>query len=392
MEFQFGTNWSVYSRFVGDVFGSALAAEGIFAFFLESGFLAVLLFGWDRVRPGVHFFATLMVALGSVFSAVWIVVANSWQQTPAGHRLVEHAAGLRAETVDFWAVVFNPSSMERLWHTLMGAWQAGSFLVLSVSAYYLLRGRHLDFARSCMKIALWVALAGSLLQLVSGHQSARGVAHNQPAKMAAVEGHYEKSAPADMYLLGWVNDRTQRTHGLAIPGFLSFLIHGDSKAPVQGLRAFAPADRPPVNAIFQSYHLMVAIGMGLIGLTALGLLGLWRGFLFRSRWLLWLFALSVLGPAAANQLGWFTAEVGRQPWIVYGLLRTSDAASPTVSAGKITASLILFGLIYLLLFALFIFLLDHKIKHGPEDAALPAAPGDAGAGVLKVATDEEPRA
>ncbi len=388
MEFQFGTNWSVYSRFVGDVFGSALAAEGIFAFFLESGFLAVLLFGWHRVSPRVHFFSTVMVSVGSIFSAIWIIVANSWQQTPAGHRLVQHAAGLRAETADFWAVVFNPSTLDRLSHTLMGACQAGAFLVLSVSAYYLLRKRHAEFARASIKIALVVALAASILQLVSGHQSAQQVSRYQPTKLAAFEGHFEKSAPADMYLLGWVDEQGERVSGLRVRGFLSWLVHGDARAAMPGLRAFAPADRPPVNLVFQSYHLMVAIGLGLIGLSLLGVLLWWRGRLFENKWVLRLFVLAVLGPQAANQLGWLSAEVGRQPWIVYGLLRTSQAASPTVSAQKIVTSLVMFGIIYLLLLALFIFLLDHKIKHGPEEAPAPEGGVTGGRADLEVAPAE----
>jgi cytochrome d ubiquinol oxidase subunit I len=168
MEFQFGTNWSTYSRYVGDVFGSALAAEGIFAFFLESGFLAILLFGWDKVGRSVHFLATFMVALGAHFSAIWIVVANSWQQTPAGHHIVGEGLAARAEIVDFWQMVLSPSSVDRIWHVFMGCWQAGAFFVLSVSAWYLLKKRHLEFARSSMKIALVIAVAASLLQLASG--------------------------------------------------------------------------------------------------------------------------------------------------------------------------------------------------------------------------------
>ncbi|HQG46998.1 MAG TPA: cytochrome ubiquinol oxidase subunit I, partial [bacterium] len=203
MEFQFGTNWSVYSRYVGDVFGSALAAEGLFAFFLESGFLAILLFGWNRVKPVTHFIATCMVALGAHFSAVWIIVANSWQQTPAGHHIVGFGDSVRAEIVDFWQVVFNPSSLHRLSHTVAGAWQAGAFLVLSVAAFYLLRKKHLEFSKASFRIALPVAVIASLLQLLTGHASASGVAQNQPAKLAAFEGHYPASAPADMFLFGW---------------------------------------------------------------------------------------------------------------------------------------------------------------------------------------------
>jgi cytochrome d ubiquinol oxidase subunit I len=365
MEFQFGTNWAAYSRFVGDVFGSALAAEGIFAFFLESGFLAILLFGWDKVSPRVHMFSTCMVALGAHFSAVWIVVAGSWMQTPAGFHVVQSALRSRAEIVDFWAMVFNPSAMVRLTHTVLGAWQAAAFFVLSVSAFYLLERRHIKFARASMKIGLIVAVAASLGSLVTGHSSGRVVARYQPAKLAAMEGHFPASAPAGMYLFGWVNEADQRVTGLSLPGMLSFLVHGDTTKPVTGLTAFPPQDRPPVNPVFQAFHAMVGIGMVLIGLALLGAFLWWRGTLFETRWLLWILVFAVLGPQAANQLGWFTAEVGRQPWIVYGLMRTAAGVSPSVTTGQLLASLALFTLIYLALFVLFIYLLDQKIRHGP---------------------------
>ncbi|MCX6967721.1 MAG: cytochrome ubiquinol oxidase subunit I [Verrucomicrobia bacterium] len=375
MEFEFGTNWAVYSRFVGDVFGSALAAEGIFAFFLESGFLALLLFGWDRVGPKTHFFATCMVAFGAHFSAVWIIVANSWQQTPAGFHLVNHAGITRAEITDFWAMVFNPSSMDRLIHTVCGAWQAGAWMVVSVSAWYLLKGKYLDFAKRSLQMGLVVALAASLFQLYTGHDSAVGVSQNQPAKLAAFEAHYP-TAPASLYLFGWVDEAGREVRfGLAIPKMLSFLIYGDGNKPVRGLNEFAPADRPPVNVVFQTYHAMVAIGLGLIGLALLSTVQWWRGKLFEQRWLLGILVLSVLGPQMANQLGWASAEIGRQPWIVYGLLRTSDSLSKVVSGGAIVSSLIMFSLVYALLFAVFIFLLNHKIQHGPDEADLtPVGP------------------
>ncbi len=369
MEFQFGTNWSIYSRYVGDVFGSALAAEGIFAFFLESGFLAILLFGWNRVKPVTHFLATCMVALGAHFSAVWIIVANSWQQTPAGHHIVGFGDGLRAEIVDFWQVVFNPSSLHRLSHSVAGAWQAGAFLVLSVAAFYLLRNKHLAFSKASFRIALPVAVIASLLQLLTGHASASGVAQNQPAKLAAFEGHYPANAPADMYLFGWVNEKQERVQlGLKIPGMLSWMVHGDSKAPVTGLQTFAPDERPPVNLVFQTYHLMVLLGMGLIGLSLLALLLQLRNRLHDQRWLLWTFVFAVLGPQAANQLGWISAEVGRQPWIVQNLLRTRDAFSPNVSGGELIFSLMMFFIVYALLLALFIYLLNDKIQNGPEQS------------------------
>ncbi|MDR0534125.1 MAG: cytochrome ubiquinol oxidase subunit I [Verrucomicrobiales bacterium] len=380
MEFEFGTNWATYSRYVGDIFGSALAAEGIFAFFLESGFLAVLLFGWNKVGPKMHFFSTLMVCLGAHFSAVWIIVANSWQQTPAGFHIVYDKVGdamtARAEVTDFWAMVFNPSSVDRLSHTVMGAWLAGSFLVISVSAYYLLKKKHVEFGKASIKVALTVALIASVMQAITGHDSADGVAKNQPAKLAALEGHYS-TGPADMYLFGWVNDKDGTVSGVKIPGMLSWLLYYDTKAEVKGLDAYAREDRPPVNMTFQFYHLMVGCGVLIFAISALGVFMWWRGTLFTHRGMLWVMMFSVLLPQIANQAGWFAAEVGRQPWIVYNLLRTSDALSKVVKAHEVLSSLILFTFIYALLFAVFIYLLDHKIRSGPglngENGAEPLA-------------------
>lgn len=372
LEFEFGTNWATYSRYVGDVFGSALAAEGIFAFFLESGFLALLLFGWDKVGPKMHFFATCMVMLGSHFSAVWIVIANSWMQTPAGFHVVGEGINARAEIVDFWAMVFNPSAMDRLFHVLVGCWQSGAFLVISISAYYLLRNRHLEFAKRSLRIALGVAAVASLLQLYSGSRSAELVAEYQPAKLAAMEGVFETAPRTPMVIMGWPDVDNRVTYGLKVPGMLSFLAHGNIDTPVTGLDQFDRADWPPVQPVFQFYHLMIAIGMGLIGIAWLGIFFWWRGWLFDlSRPSIKLYHLllvfSVLGPQIANQAGWFTAEMGRQPWIVYNLLRTSEGLSRTVTANHVLASLIMFILIYSLLFALFVYLMNDKIQKGPED-------------------------
>ena len=367
MEFEFGTNWATYSRFVGDVFGSALAAEGIFAFFLESGFLAVLVFGWNKVGRKTHFFSTIMVSFGSMLSAVWIVVANSWQQTPAGYHIVGEGLKERAEITNFWEMLFNPSSVDRLCHVLSGAWLAGAFLVISVSAYYILKNKHMEFAKSSFKIALFLALFASLFQLFTGHQSAMGISKTQPAKLAAFEAHFDSSAAADMYLFGWVNEKDQQVNfGVKIPGMLSYLIYGDTHKHVTGLNAFKPENQPPINIVFQSYHLMVAIGTMLIAFSVLGMFLLWRKNLFNKKWLMWIFVLSVLGPQIANQLGWISAEVGRQPWIVYGLLKTSEAFSRVVTSNQIIFSLVLFTIIYILLFILFLYLLNEKIKHGPE--------------------------
>ena len=368
MEFEFGTNWATYSKYVGDVFGSALAAEGIFAFALESGFLGILLFGWNRVSSKVHLTATIGVFLGSMFSAVWIVVANSWQQTPAGYHIVGEGMKARAEITDFWAMVFNPSSVDRLIHTWQGAILAGAFMVLSVHAYYIRRNRYVEISKKAFKIALTVATIISLSQLLSGHSSADGVSKNQPAKLAAFEGHFEKSAPADLYLFGWVDKKNQKVTGVKIPGGLSFLIDQKFDAPVTGLKAFPEEDRPgQLNAVFQFYHIMISIGMLLIFLTLYASFLWWKGKLFDKKWLLWIFSFSVLLPQIANQVGWFSAEMGRQPWVVYGLLRTSKAFSLAVSANQVLFSLILFFMVYFVLFILFIYLLNKKIKHGPFD-------------------------
>ncbi|MFQ5807003.1 MAG: cytochrome ubiquinol oxidase subunit I [Phycisphaerae bacterium] len=389
MEFQFGMNWATFARFAGDIFGSALAAEGIFAFFLESGFLAVLVFGWERVSPRMHFFSTIMVALGSIFSAVWIVVANSWQQTPAGYHIVGEGLARRAEITDFWAVVFNPSTLERLTHTLIGAFILGGFFVMSVSAYYLLKRRHEDCARKSFTIALPFAAFFSLAALVSGHSNAQMVGQEQPAKLAAFEGHFHTTdGGAPLHLFGIVDEEEEQvSYGVAIPGLLSFLLYGDWSAPVTALDdpAIVPGGLkesetlreywPPVHLSFQLYHLMVALGMLFIVLTLLASFLRWRGTLFEERWLLWVFVFAVVGPMIANQAGWAAAEVGRQPWIVYGMLKTADAASKAVSAEEVLASIAMFGVIYSLLLLIWVFLMDHKIKQGPEDVAQLAPQG-----------------
>jgi cytochrome d ubiquinol oxidase subunit I len=285
-------------------------------------------------------------------------------QTPTGFHVVQGALRSRAEIVDFWAMVFNPSAMIRLAHTVLGAWQAAAFLVLSVSAFYLLKRRHLDFAKASMRIGLVVALVASVASFITGYR-ARWWSASTSRRSWRPWRASPASARQCTSCFGWVDEEAQRFVGVSIPGMLSFLVHGDAAKPVTGLRAFPPQDRPPVNPVFQAYHAMIGIGMGLIGLSLLGAFLWWRGSLFETRWLLRVFVAAVLGPQMANQLGWFTAEVGRQPWIVYGLMRTADAGSPSVTSGQILASLGLFLLIYLALFILFIFLLDQKIRHGP---------------------------
>jgi cytochrome d ubiquinol oxidase subunit I len=419
MEFQFGTNWAAYSRFVGDVFGSALAAEGIFAFFLESGFLAVLVFGWDRVGPRMHFFSTLMVALGSIFSSIWIVVANSWQQTPAGHHIVQLTrAGqpyLRAEITSFWELVFNPSTVHRLVHVWIGSFIVGAFFILSISAWYLLKRRHEEFARRSFTGALILATVASLAAAVSGHFQSRNVYRHQPAKLAALEAHFE-TGRGDLVLFGIPREDEGRVAAaLTVPGGLSFLVHDDFSTPVLGLDRFRPEHRPPVLLPFASYRLMVGFGVAFIALTLAASFLRWRNRLFDRRGLLRLFVVAI-GPAmAANQLGWVAAEVGRQPWVVQpaimrgtdgeplldadGYVRhatitvaqpdggtreviagltTADGVSESVTAGQVLTSIVLFGAIYLLLGALWLFVLNRKIQHGPEEGPAPPRPGSLG--------------
>jgi len=369
MEFQFGTNWATYSRYVGDVFGSALAAEGIFAFFLESGFLAVLVFGWDRVSPRMHFFSTCMVALGAFFSSIWIVIANSWQQTPAGFHIVGEGLGARAEITDFWAMVFSPSSMHRLAHTVIGAYILAAFFVMSITAYYILKGRHLDFAKKSFTIALVVGAVTSLAEPISGDLQGKKIAQTQPAKLAAMEAVFHtRDGPTPLYLFGLPDPKEQQVNlGIAVPGLLSYLAYGDFQKPVIGLDRIPQRDWPPVVATFQAFHIMVWLGTLLAALTLVGAYFRWKGTLFEKRWLLWVFVLAVPLPYAANQFGWMTAEVGRQPWVVYGLLRTSDALSKAVVANQVLGSILMFIVIYALLFVVWVFVLDSKIQHGPDE-------------------------
>lgn len=364
MEFQFGTNWGAYSRYVGDVFGSALAAEGLFAFSLESGALALVLFGWDRLSPRLHLLASIMVCVGAHFSAIWIIVANSWMQTPAGYRIVGEGSAAHAIVSDFHAVIFNPSFVNRLLHTIFGAWNAGAFLVLSVSAWYLLQRRHEELARACFRFGLVyaaIAISGSLF---TGDMSARGVARDQPVKMAAMEGVFPPDQPEGLHLFGWVDTGADRVYGVEIPHLLSLLTYHSLDAPVRGLESFPRDDWPPVQVTFQCFHLMVGIGFALAALTFASLFFWWRGTLFEQRWLMWFMVPAVLGPELAGEFGWMTNEFGRQPWLVYGLMRTSAGVSHLAHARDVWISTGLFGVVYAMLFVLFVFLLNQKIQEG----------------------------
>jgi cytochrome d ubiquinol oxidase subunit I len=261
--------------------------------------------------------------------------------------------------------------MTRLAHVLVGAFILGAFFVMSISAWYLLRGKHEEFGRRSFAVALWVAAVFSVLALLTGDQHGRIVARYQPAKLAAMEGVFAPSAPADLHLFGIPDAAHDRVDaGVAIPGGLSLLLYGDPHRPVRGLESFPPEDRPPL-ATFYAFHLMVAIGSAFLVLTLGSLPLLRRGALFRQRWLLWIYVFAVLGAYAANQVGWCTAELGRQPWVVYGLLRTHDGVSPSARSGQVLASILMFGAVYALLFAVWVYVMNDKVQHGPDPVAAP---------------------
>jgi cytochrome d ubiquinol oxidase subunit I len=304
-------------------------------------------------------------------------VANSWQQTPAGFHIVGEGLLARAEITDFRAMVFNPSSVHRLVHTLIGAYILGGFLLMSISAYYMLKGRHLDFARKTFFLGLIAATVFSLAAPVSGHFQAETVARTQPAKLAAFEGHYETgTGGSPLSLFGIIDDEAETVrYSIAIPRLLSWLVYEDGSKPVTGLDAFPREDRPPVAASFYSYHLMVALGIAFVFLCVLAWIFYFRRILFTTRWLLWVFVFAIIGPMVANQTGWFAAEVGRQPWIVYNLLRTSEALSKAVRAEQVLFSIVLFTVIYIFLLILWFTVLNRKIKQGPEDEWREVDPG-----------------
>lgn len=368
--FAFGTNWARYSRFVGDVFGSALAAEGIFAFFLEAGFIGVMLFGWDRVRPSVHYFSTIMVAIGAHFSAAWIIAVNSWMQTPAGYKIVGVGKEARAIVTNFWEMVFNHSTIDRLIHVMIGCWLVGAFFLISVAAFYYLKKKHIPIATSMMCIGLWISCILLLAQLVSGDSSARIVAKYQPVKFAAFEGVYKTRPYTPISVWGWVDSEKEELVSWKIPSGLSLLIHNNSETPVKGLDQFSREDWPNVAAVFQFYHLMVIMWALLCFIALIGFILFYSKKLEKVRWFLWILVLSVVIPPLTLQLGWFATEMGRQPWVVYNVLRTAEGLSEGVSPGQVQGSMAMFVCVYILLFCLFIFLVDRKIKLGPEEGVV----------------------
>ena len=282
-EFEFGMNWAEYSRFVGNVFGSLLAAEGVFAFFLEGGFLGLMLFGGNRLGPRLWLFSIFMVVFGAHFSALWILMANSWMQTPQGFTIVTDPAPTRAVMTDFWQVINTPSFIPRLMHVFMASWTVGAALMLSVSSWYILKKRHVEIAKSNLKVALPLfILFASVNVVIFGANQAVEVTQNQPLKLASMEGLYQSESCARMFIVGWVDEATQTTTGISIPCLLSFLAYQNVNATVAGIDSFAPAPTPPINLVFQVYHFMIVMGPALAAIGLLGgLMFAWRRRLYR---------------------------------------------------------------------------------------------------------------
>lgn len=401
MEFSFGTNWADYSRFVGDIFGAPLAAEALLAFFLESVFLGVLLFGRGRVGKKFYLASAWLVWFGSCLSALWILIANSWMQTPAGAELA--ADGSRAVITDFLAAAFNPSTLPRYGHTVTALLVMGAFVAMAIGGYYLLKKRHQDFAMKAVKIGSIVGIVATCGLFVFAHSSAVEVAEEQPTKLAMMEGMYDSEVPP-LYAFGWVDEESQEVLSpIAIPGGTSFLATGTWDTEYMGLNELAETEQYadlsvedlPVNLVFQSYHLMVML-FGLILITVVLALIFQRGGKLKDkRWLQRLLFVSPLFPFFAIVTGWVTAEIGRQPWVVYpstsgpeGVsLLTSDAISQSVSSVEVLVTIVLFTLIYLFIFVAYVRIVAHFIKKGPDDgeAVAPAADAKATSGAAAVA-------
>lgn len=397
MEFSFGTNWADYARFVGDIFGAPLAAEALLAFFLESVFLGVLLFGRKKVSPKFYLASAWLVWLGSCLSALWIIIANSWMQTPAGAEL--SADGTQALLTNFLDAAFNATTAPRYLHTVDALLIMGAFMALAIGAWYLKKGRHTEFAMKTVRVASAIALATTCIMVAFAHQSAVVVADEQPTKFAMMEGAYHGEA-MPLYAIGWVDEANQEVvTPFAVPGGTSFLASGTFDKEYPGLNDLAQSgaygtdfteetvSQLPVNTVFQSYHLMVAM-FGLIAITTLlaFVFTFRKGRIKSMRWLQNLAIISPLFPFVAIQAGWITAEIGRQPWVVYPAtsspegvsLLTQNASSASVTSPELAITLVLFALIYLFLIIGWARIVCHLIKTGPrvEEAESTADNGE----------------
>jgi cytochrome bd ubiquinol oxidase subunit I len=374
MEFQFGTNWSEFSKMAGGVIGQTLAMEGVFSFFLESSFLGLFLFGEKRLGPRAHWFASLMMFLGSWLSGYFIVATDAWMQHPVGYAMQPDGSFALAS---FWGLIFNPWALWQYAHTMVGAVQTGSFTMAAVGAFYLLSGRHIEYGKLFVRAGVIVGLIAAFAQLwPTGDGQGLMIARNQPVTLAAIEGLFETQHGAPVAILGQP-DVPRRTldNPLMIPHALSFLTYRQWAAEVKGLDDFPESEWPDnIPLLYFSYHIMIGLGTIFIAVLLFAAWLLVRGQLFHARPVLWVLMLSLPFPFIANTAGWITAEVGRQPWLIYGLMRTRAGVSPQVSAGSVWFTLIGFMGMYAVLAMLFLFLVYREIEHGPDENSPATSP------------------
>jgi cytochrome d ubiquinol oxidase subunit I len=367
MSFQLGTNWSRYSEFGGNILGPLIQYEVITAFFLEAAFLGIMLFGWDRVGNRLHFFATCMVALGTLISAFWILSANSWMQTPAGFR-VENGVAI---PVDWFAIIFNPSFPFRYAHMVMGCYLTTAFAVAGMSAWMILRRREeppetVRSTQRSMSMALWFAAICAPIQILIGDLHGLGVLEYQPTKLAAIEGNWERQSHMPLRLFAIPDEEAEMNHyEIGIPEIGSWILTHAYHGVVPGLKDVPREERPPVWPVFFSFRAMVAIGFAMLALGIWSLILRWKGTLFTNHWFLRATVLMTPAGFGAVLFGWFTAEIGRQPYIIYGQLKTADAVSP-VTAGAVTTSLTAFVIVYAILFGFGSYYLAKLLRKGPE--------------------------
>jgi cytochrome d ubiquinol oxidase subunit I len=366
MEFQFGTNWAAFSAFTGDIIAQTLAMEGAFAFFLESAFVGIFLFGERRFGQRVHWFSSLMVFLGTWASGYFIITTNSWMQNPVGYRVLENG---NIQLDDYWAVLLNPWMFAQYAHNMGGAVVCGSFVMAGLGAYYLLAGRDLEYGRIFLKIGVITSVIASIWMLFpSGHLSSEQVAEHQPVALAAMEGHFKDSDEADLVFIGQPNlEKMEVENPIVLPGGLSLLMYGPAGGDVKSLEEFPEKNWPDnIPLLYYSYHVMVGLGTIFIGITVLAAFMLWRGWLYTFRPMLWAIMLALPFPFIANTAGWFSAELGRQPWLAYGLFRTEEGVSPLVSSGSVLFTLIGFMGMYLIMGLLYVIIMVREVAHGPD--------------------------
>ena len=364
MPFQFGTNWSRYTDATGNVLGPLFAYEGLIAFFLEAGFLGIMLFGRKRVPQWAHFFSSVMVATGTLFSSFWILAANSWMQTPTGHEIVDG----RYVPADWLSIIFNPSFPYRLVHTVTGFYLTTAFAVLGVTAWHLKHNRHVDEARKVLDMTVVFIAIFVPVQIIAGDLHGVNTLHHQPVKIAAMEGLWETQSHAPAVLFALPDERAERNRAeIAIPTLASIYLGHSPDAVIKGLKEVGPADRPPVTPVFFAFRIMVGIGLLMLFTAFLGLWLHWRGTLHTSRAYQNLCIAMLPAGFVAVLAGWTVTEVGRQPWVVYGLLRTRDAVSPSLTGSDVVMSIALYAIVYLIVFGAGIFYMARLARAGPPE-------------------------